>query len=158
MVNPLDIEVKQTGNAELQYFMGRRVDILPNSSNFAAGQPSTLWNPQFCWEWRSYIIYITPLSFAFDIRIRGEFRPPALAKDTDPLALHPLMVAALSYATAALVGGERINASYVQNYGDQAVKTLDDIAAELVRQQQGTSSRVGKMNNRGRGGRRGWYQ
>jgi hypothetical protein len=157
LVNPLDLEVKQTGLPELNYVMGRRYDILPNSTNYAPGNPAMNFWGKFGWEWRSYVIYITPLAFPFDIRIRGEFRPPALVKDSDIITIHPQMVAALSFMTAALIGGERINASYVQNYGQQATETLDDISATLVRQQQGTSSRVGRMGRGNRGGRRGQW-
>jgi hypothetical protein len=157
LVNPLDLEVKQTGLPELNYVMGKRYDILPNSTNYGAGQPvSNFWG-RFGWEWRSYVLYITPLAFAADIRVRGEFRPPALVKDTDPIAIHPQMTVALAYMTAALIGGERINASYVQNYGQQGTATLDDIAATLVRQQQGTSSRVGRMNRSDGSRRRGQW-
>jgi hypothetical protein len=148
LVNPLDLEAKPTGAPELRYFMGRRYDILPNSNYAPGGQPMNYWG-RFGWEWRSYVIYLTPLSFNFDIRIRGEFRPPALVKDSDVITLHPQMVVALAFMTAALIGGERINASYVQNYGSEAEKALDDISATLVRQQQGTSSRVGRMGRRG---------
>ena len=148
LVNPLDIEVKGTGLPETSYVMGTRRDILPNSSNYAAGQPTNYWTGRFCWEWRSYIVYITALGYAFDIRIRGEFRPPALIKDTDPIQLHPLMSVALGYMTAALVGSERQNSGYMANYGKQGIDMLDDISAILVRQQQGTSSRVGRMNGR----------
>ena len=153
LVNPLDIEIKQTGLPELSYVMGTRKDILPNSSNYALGQPMQNWTGRFCWEWRSYVVYITPVPYAFDLRIRGEFRPPALIKDTDPIAIHPLMTTALAYSTAALVGAERGNAGYIQNYGTQGTNTLDDISSILVRQQQGTSSRVGRMSG-SRGHRR----
>jgi hypothetical protein len=113
------------------------------------------WFGSACWEWRSYVVYITGLGFAADIRIRGEFRPAALVKDTDPIAIHPQMTVALAYATAALIGSERGNTGYVTNYGQQAQNTLDDVSATLVRQQQGTSSRVGRMSSRGRRGFRG---
>ena len=156
LVNPLDIEVKGAGLPETSYVMGTRKDILPNSTNQSEGQPTNYWSGRFCWEWRSFIVYITALGYAFDIRIRGEFRPPALVKDTDLIQLHPLMGVALGYMTAALVGAERGNANYVSNYGQQGKDTLDDISAMLVRQQQGTSSRVGRMNGRGGSGRRGY--
>jgi len=157
LVNPLDLEVKGTGLPELSYRMGTRKDILPNSSNFALGQPSQIWFGQFCWEWRSYVLYITPVAFNIDIRVRGEFRPSALREDTDEIAIHPLMTVALAYSTAALIGAERGNSAYVQNYGQQATNTLDDISATLVRQQQGTSSRVGRMNRGDRRGHRGQW-
>jgi hypothetical protein len=56
LVNPLDIEIKQTGLSELSYVMGIRKDILPNSSNYAVGQPLQNWTGRFCWEWRSYVV------------------------------------------------------------------------------------------------------
>ena len=155
LINPLDLEVKGVGLPETSYFMGTRKDILPNTSNYAPNQPLNNWAGRFTWEWRSYVVYVTPLGYAADFRMRGEFRPPALVKDTDPIAIHPQMVVALSYATAALIGAERGNAAYVQNYGQQATRTLDDVSATLVRQQQGTSSRVGRMNGRGGGRGRG---
>jgi hypothetical protein len=160
LVNPLDVEVKGAGLPEMSYVMGKRKDILPNSTNYSLNQPTNYWSGRFCWEWRSYVVYITALGYAFDIRIRGEYRPPALVKDTDLIQLHPLMGVALGYMTAALVGAERGNANYVANYGQQGKDTLDDVSAMLVRQQQGTSSRVGRMNGRsGRrgGGNGGWF-
>jgi hypothetical protein len=144
LVNPLDLEVKQAGQPETNYVMATRKDILPNSSNYAPGQPLMNWFGSVCWEWRSYVVYITGLGFAADIRIRGEFRPAALAY-------------ALAFSTAALIGAERGNAGYVQNYGTQATNTLDDIAATLVRQQQGTSSRLGRVSGGGRRGFRGQW-
>lgn len=155
LMNPLALEVKQAGQPELNYVFGRRYDILPNSSNAAPATPAMNFWGNFGWEWRSYVIYITPLSFASDIRIRGEFRPASLVKDTDIIAIHPQMTVALAFMTAALIGGERGNAGYAQNYGEQGEKTLDDISATLVRQQQGTSSRVGRMGRGNRSGRRG---
>ena len=157
LVNPLDLEVKQAGQPEVNYVMATRKDILPNSSNYAPGQPLMNWFGSVCWEWRSYVVYITGLGFAADIRIRGEFRPAALVKDTDPIAIHPMMAYALAFSTAALIGAERGNAGYIQNYGTQATNTLDDIAATLVRQQQGTSSRLGRVSGGGRRGFRGQW-
>jgi hypothetical protein len=68
-----------------------------------------------------------------------------------------MMAYALAFSTAALIGAERGNAGYVQNYGTQATNTLDDIAATLVRQQQGTSSRLGRVSGGGRRGFRGQW-
>jgi hypothetical protein len=153
LVNPLSIEIKQAGQPDTSYCFLKRVDILPNSSNIGLNQPANIYWQSLCWEWRSYVIYLTTLPYPADIRVRGEFRPPALVKDTDPIVVHPMMAAALAYAAAALVGAERGNAGYVTKYGDAATARFDDISAELVRQQQGTTSRVGRMSNgRGRGG------
>jgi hypothetical protein len=146
LMNPLEIEYKQAGQPETNYCFAKRLDILPNVSP-AGGWPTR----GLCWEWRSYILYLTPLGYAADFRVRGEFRPPALLQDGNVITVHPLMTPALAFLTAALIGSERLNGSYVQDYGPKGENTLDDIAAELVRQQQGTSSRLGRMGGRGRG-------
>lgn len=147
LMNPLFIEVKQAGQPDTQYREVVRADRLPNVNPNGQAPYETAF-----WEWRSYLVYLTPLSYPADFRVRGEFRPAPLLKDEDIITIHPLLVPALAYATATLVGMERGNQNFVQNYGPKSTSTLDDIAAELVRQQQGTSSRVGKMN--GRSGRR----
>lgn len=151
LVNPLKIEFKQAGFPEASYRFAERYDILPNLAPDNAPPTRGL-----AWEWRSYILYLTPLPFPADLRVRGEFRPSELIKDTDPINLHPLMCAALSYATGALIGVERANQNYIQNYGPRAIAALDDIAAELVRTTQSTTSRVGRMNRGARGTRR-WF-
>lgn len=158
LVNPLSIDLKQAGQPDTAYCFLRRVDILPNSSNQGVNQPANIYWQQLCWEWRSYVIYLSTLPYAADLRVRGEFRPPALKQDNDPIAIHPMMTSALAYATAALIGAERGNSGYIQNYGTQAQARLDDVSAELVRQQQGTTSRVGRMsgNRRSRGNSGSW--
>jgi|SRR5882724_5109666 len=150
LMNPLGIEFKVAGQPENFYCPATRQDILPNIT--PTGNPPTR---NMYWEWRSYLLYVTPLPYDSDLRVRGEFRPAPLLEDNNIIAIHPLMAGALAYATAALIGGERMNASYVQNWQQQATLTLDDISAELVRQQQGTSTRIGRMNQSHR--RRGYY-
>jgi hypothetical protein len=90
----------------------------------------------------------------FDIRVRGNFLPPPLLKSTDEVLIHPNMGHALAYGIMAVIGMERPNAAWVQNYGLQATNTLQEIAAALVRQQQRLTFRLGSPNNQGGG--RGW--
>jgi hypothetical protein len=141
MVNPLILEWKQAGQPDNYYVQAERVDVLPNIT------PATP-TPVFClyWEWRSYTVFVTPLNFPADFRMRGEFRPAPLLKDDDIVAVHPLMANSLAYATAALAASERGNATWVQTFTQQAVVTLDDIAGQLVRAQQGTTIRIGRAN------------
>lgn len=150
LMNPLYIEFKQTGQPETSYCGATRREILPNVSPYGSQQVRGL-----DWEWRSYLLYLTSLPYISDIRVRGEFRPPPLIKDTDMIVVHPMMGAALAFGTAALIGSERGNTTYKTDYTTAAQNLLDDIESELVRQNQGTTSRLGKMS-RGRGGRRGW--
>lgn len=144
LMNPLYLEAKQAGMPPTQYMQILRADKLPDVDPAQGVAPYA----RAYWEWRSWIIFITPLNYAADFRIRGEFRPSPLLKDSDIIPIHPLFAGALAYQTAALIGMERGNQGYVQSYGPRAESTLDDIAAELVRQQQGTSSRLGRMNGR----------
>lgn len=152
LMNPLDIEYKQSGLPDTNYIFAVQRNILPNTSPTGSPQIRGM-----DWEWRAYVLYVTPLPYIATLRVRGEFRPPALGNDDDIIVIHPLMAAALAYSTAALVGAERINNNYVQNYGAQAEKMLDDIASELVRSQQGTTSRVGRMSRGNRGSRGSFY-
>lgn len=144
LMNPLRIRAKQAGAFPSNYFTIERVDHLPD-----VNPPGLLPFSKAFWEWRSWIVFITPLNYAADIEVRGEFRPAQLQKDSDIIPLHPMMTVGLSYATAALIGAERGNQGFIQNYQPKAESTMDDIAAELVRQQQGTTSRVGRLS-RGR--------
>jgi len=155
LFNPLDMEIKPQGQPETAYRPTRRFDKLPNTSAASPAQPNLLYWGGIGWEYRAYVLFVTALPYPADIRVRGDFRPPKLVNDADILTLHPLMGASLSFATAALIGAERGNQGYIQNYGEQASETLDDILAELVRSQQGTTSRVARMSRsrrRGSGG------
>lgn len=146
---PLRIEWKLTGQPEDDYWFAIQKQILPNVS-----PANYIPIMGVYWEWRAGAIYVTPLQFEADFRIRGDFSPGPLVKDTDRLGIHPRMATGLAFATAALIGGERANPGYIQNWGSQAIIVFDDIGAILSRQQQGTSIRIGRMN----GGRRnnGW--
>jgi hypothetical protein len=55
----------------------------------------------------------------------------------------------VSYGTAALIGQERNNASYTQGYFERADKTLIDIENILVKAEQGTTTRLGRVGGRG---------
>jgi hypothetical protein len=145
LMNPLQLEFKPAGTLENNYTFAGRREILPNVTPFGAPQIRGME-----WEWRSYIVYTTPLPYPADLRIRGEFTPPPLVNDADMIVVHPMMAVALAFGTAALIGSERGNTTYKTDYTTQAQNVLDDIEAELVRQNQGTTQRLGKMS-RGRG-------
>lgn len=147
LFNPLVIEFKQAGMPINQFVEAVRKPRLPNIGPNA--NPTTR---GAYWEFRSYVIYLTPLTYIADWRVRGDFRPPALMNDDDIITLHPLFSTALSFMTAALIGMERGNQNYVTNYGEQGSEALDDVAAELIRSGQGTTTRVGRMTRSRRGG------
>lgn len=90
----------------------------------------------------------------FDFRVRGDFLPAPLTTDDSVVEIHPNGAHALAFSIMALIGMERPNQGWVENFGTQAQNAWDQIAADLVRQQQHLSFRLGSPNRGNRG--RGW--
>lgn len=90
-----------------------------------------------------------------DIRVRGDFLPAALTGDDSVVEIHPLAGQALALSTAALIGMERPNPGWVQNYGTQAMLAWEQISGELTRQQQHVTQRLGSPNRQNQRGL-GW--
>lgn len=147
LIKPRYLDSKLAGTPDVNYCRMKEFDVLPN---VGAGYPVVKGG----WEWRSFILWLLPLPNAVDIRVRGDFMPPPLIKDTDFLVVHPNMAHATAYGTAALAAATVGNQGWITNYGAQATLTLDDISAQLVRQQGAVTFRLGRMNS-GRGSRRG---
>jgi hypothetical protein len=147
LVTPEILEWKQVGQPDQNYLEAGRVGKLPNVSPAA---PQNI--QQMQWEWRDNVIYVVPMTFPVDLRIRGEFSPPTLVKDTDELIVHPRMGTATAFGTGALIGSERSNAGYVTRYDDMATDVLGDISNLLTKGEQGTTTRIGRY-----GGSRSGY-
>jgi hypothetical protein len=145
LVTPIIVEWKTAGQPVSRYREAGRTGKLPNVS---PASPQALY--QMEWEWRGGVIFLTPLSYPADLRVRGEFGPPPLVKDTDVLVVHPRIEQAVSYGTAALIGAERNNAPYTENYSTQADRVLENISNMMVKAEQGTTTRIGRV-----GGHRG---
>jgi hypothetical protein len=143
LMDPIVVEWKQLNQPDNYYVEAGRTAKLPNVSPAAPGPPYTM-----SWEWRGSIVYLTPMIFAVDLRVRGEFSPAPLLKDTDILTVNPRMGAATAFGTAGLIGRERNNAGYAEGYLEQAAAVLDDIANTLVRAEQGTTARIGRGSGR----------
>jgi hypothetical protein len=137
----LKIWWKQAGQPENCYCEANESKNLPNVTpqNYITGQ-------QVFWEWREYKIFLTPLSFNADFKVKGEFAPPPLLKDADAVQIYPSMSSALAYMVAATIGVTRVNQTYLTMWQQRATSTLDDISADLVRGEQGTSQRVGRVS------------
>jgi len=90
----------------------------------------------------------------FDFRVRGDFRPDDLTTDDSVVELHPLAAHALAYSIGALIGLERPNDAWAENYGKQAKASWDVISAKLTQQMQRQTFRLGSPNHntRQRGG------
>lgn len=150
LLNPIKLEWKQAGLPDPNYVEARFCqDTLPHivPGNYINGyRPS--------WTWRAWIMYVTPLGYPADFLVTGEFRPPPLLKDTDVVAVHPMLVSHLAYAVAAAIGASRGNQTYTENYGARAIQTMDDVVGWLVRKEQGAVTRVGRMKGSRRGFRR----
>jgi len=80
--------------------------------------------------------------------VRGEFRPAPLLNDDSVVAVHPLLVSALAEGTAAAIFRERGNPQQAQLYETQAATVLVNIANQLIRSQQGTTVRLGRISRR----------
>ena len=152
LVTPEIIEWKQVGQPDQNYVEAGRVGKLPNVSPAA---PQNI--QQMQWEWRDMTLYLVPMTFPVDLRVRGEFSPPSLVKDTDELIVHPRMGTATAFGTAALIGAERNNANYVDKYTLAAEDVLGDISNMLTKGEQGVTTRIGRYGGRGGYGRgQGW--
>ena len=148
LVTPLEIYWKVEGQPENNYRLADEKKDLPfiTPANYINGQ-------NLYWEWIGNRLNVTPLSFPSDWLVKGEFKPPPLLLDADYVQIDSMMTSALAYATAATAGGERINATYIQNWGSRATMALDDISARLVRKEQSTPQRLGRYSGRGGRGR-----
>lgn len=147
IVSPITVEWKVGGQPDIRYVEANRTGKLPNISPAAP-------HPQFGmqWEWIHYVITLTPMSFTVDLRVRGEFSPPSLVKDTDILAVHPRMGTATAYGVGGLIGVERNNQNFVTNYTAEAERVLDNISNMMTKGELGTVTRIGRLGgNRGRG-------
>jgi hypothetical protein len=143
----LDIWWKVAGQPENCYCEAKEVKRLPfiTPQNYIAGQ-------RVYYKWQQYKLYVTPLSFNADFWVHGEYAPPPLTEDDDFVQIYPSMTSALGYWTAATIGGTRASQALLTTWQTAAMTTLDDISADLVRGEQGTDQRVGKINGRnGRG-------
>lgn len=146
LVTPLRLKWKQAGQPENQYRLVNESSDLPDivPGNYLNGM-------SVFWEWRAYVMYVTPLGFPADFQMRGEFLPPLPIKDDDYLTLHPMIATPLGYWTASLIGGESTNATVRQTWKEEAMRSIDDLSSDLTRKDQGKPGpRLGRMNSRGR--------
>lgn len=130
LMEPRYVDFKPAGSPNNQYKPVTECTILPDTP------------PQ-----------VTPGNF--DIRVRGDFRPAPLTSNASVVEIHPLAAHALAYSIVALIGMERPNQAWADNYGKQAQNAWDEIARKLSQQQQHLQFRLGSPN-RGGGRGRGW--
>lgn len=140
LVSPITVEWKIAGQPDVNYAEAGRTGKLPNVSPAAPSPPYLMQ-----WEWRGMVIYLTPLAYPCDIRVRGEFSPPTLVQDTDALIVHPRMATATAFGTAALIGVERENEGFIEKYTAAADNVLDLISNMLTKAEQGTTTRIGRL-------------
>jgi hypothetical protein len=131
LITPLAVDFKPVNTANNQYKPVQECTILPDTpSQVQAG--------------------------LFDIRVRGEFLPKPLISDDSIIEIHPNASSALAFSIVTLIGMERPNQGWVDNYGKQAQAAWEEIAADLTRQQQHQSFRLGSPNRANRGRGLGW--
>ena len=130
LVKPRVVDFKTPGSPSSHYKPVKEFSILPDS-----------------------VQQVTPATY--DIRVRGDFKPAPLLKDDDLVEIHPNGGFALAFSIMALIGMERPNGGWVQNFGSQAQDAWDQIAADLIRQGQHLTFRIGSPNRSGNRGS-GW--
>lgn len=143
LVNPRRIDWKPAGNPDYYYQILEgpkdvNPDLIPQ-------------NYMVCWEFRKYVVWISPATIAVDLRIRGDFDPDALTSDDSPLTLHPRIGYAVACQVSADVAKTRGNQNWVTQFGADAIEAYDDIAVQIVKADQGIVRRVGRQTMR-RGG------
>jgi hypothetical protein len=139
LLNPEIFEWKLTGLDPTNYVEARLVNKVPDV------QPN-----QFIesWEWRKGNIYLTPVTTAVDIRIRGEFLFSALKADADPIQAGINVGNVIAYWTASLIGIVRGNPQWEKSYQLKGDRTLDNIAIMLTKADQKKIVRVGRVSRR----------
>jgi hypothetical protein len=100
------------------------------------------------WEFRSQVIWLGLSSIAVDLRIRGEFAPPALTSDDSVLLSHPRIGYVVAYGTAALIATVRGNDAWTRQYEQKAMEGMDEIMEQLVRAEQGQVRRTARQSRR----------
>ena len=138
---PLRIDWKPAGDDPAYYRLVRNYEVLPDL------QPR---EGMAGWEFRSEVIWLTHCSIAVDLRIRGEFGPPALTSDESALLSHPRIGYVVAYGAAALVATVRGNDAWTQSYEQKAVEGMDEIMEQLVRAEQGQVRRAGRQTRHSR--------
>lgn len=141
------IEWKQAGSPDWFYRPLTLVEQLPDF-NITAAYPVR----QACFEWRAFGLYITAFTYPIDLRVRGDFNPYPLMKDTDEVMVHPNLGEVLVEDTAACAMRERANQGQMSSYQLVGTRMLDQVVNLLVRSTQGLRGRTGRMSGR-RGGR-----
>ena len=136
---PLRIDWKPAGNDPAHYQLARNYEVLPDLETRAglAG-----------WEYRAGTIWLNPSSTSIDLRIRGEFAPPALVGDGTVLVSHPRIGYVVAYGAAALVATVRGNDAWTRQYEQKATEGMDEIMEQLVRAEQGQVRRAGRQTHR----------
>jgi hypothetical protein len=136
---PLRIDWKPAGEDSSYYRLVPNYEVLPDlqPGEGVAG-----------WEYRSEVIWLTNSSIAVDLRIRGEFAPPALTSDESSLLSHPRVGYVVAYGAAALVATVRGNEAWTRQYEQKAVEGMDEIMEQLVRAEQGQVRRAGRQTRR----------
>jgi hypothetical protein len=136
---PLRIDWKAAGDDPSYYRLAQNFEVLPDLQprEGIAG-----------WEYRSEVIWLTNSSIAVDLRVRGEFAPPALTSEDSVLVSHPRIGYVVAYGAAALVATVRGNEAWTQQYEQKAVEGMDEIMEQLVRAEQGQVRRAGRQSRR----------
>lgn len=135
--DPINVDWKQAGAPNDMWRPVREAERIPDIN---PGQNSTPY-----YEYRAYVLYLTPFLFAIDLRVRADFDPPELVEDKDLILVHPRLGHVLAYGSAALAAAERPTLAWAQTYGAEATTTLNVIRQQLSRGRQGVTLKPARI-------------
>ena len=136
LTDPLQVWWKAAGAFDSCYSQGMPRETLPFS--YSGGGP-------LYYVWRGNQLTLTPLNFPVDLLVYGRFNPPPLTDDAQLLVVSPDLQSPLALGTAALAGVERTNPAVLEGYAELATAGINNIAADLFRQKQAASKRLGRQ-------------
>ncbi len=147
LVEPLYLWWKPAGSAENCYREVFEKKTLPFVDPSTTGFMRAMY-----FTWRGGQLFVTPMNQPIDLLVDGRFGAPALVKNEDVLAVHPLMETTVTPATLALCGAEMGNAGFQQAGMQAAEEAADNISNLVMMSKQGYTARAGRMDSRGRRG------
>lgn len=97
------------------------------------------------WAWIMQSIKLSNFSTPLDLEITGEFLFDPLTASSSQIAVNQLANRALACQIACEIGKARGNDKWVQNYGADAERAIENIQIKLTKFDQQKTERVGRM-------------
>lgn len=100
------------------------------------------------WAWLRRKIFLSRFSTALDLRVTGDFLFDPLTEGASPIEIEINANPVLAYMIAEEIAGARGNDKWLALYKRKGDDAFDDLNIAMVKAQQATTRRVGKINRR----------